>query len=138
MGCTGSSGDQQKGKISALISRNSHFWRWVGLLQRFQYQEDTHLKTTEKTFMCFFIASQTWGLFPTSPFTLLSDLRRTFCLTSIISCLPIPFKNSGFDLSHAVFVSSLAWVAQIKASGCCCSVATLIICHHPSKSYVCA
>lgn len=77
----------------------------------------------------FFMASQIWGLFPTSPFTLLSDLRRSFCLTSITTCLPVPFKNSGFTFSRAIFVSSLAWVAQTKASRCCCGVATLTICH---------
>lgn len=84
----------------------------------------------------FFVASHIWGLFPTSPFALLSDLRRSFCLASIITCLPDPFKNSGFNLSHAVFVSSLAWVTQTRATRCCCSVATQPICQHPSKCCV--
>lgn len=48
------------------------------------HREDTH---------CFFMVSQTVGLFPISPFSLLKDLRRTFFLSSIITCLPVPFKN---------------------------------------------
>lgn len=65
----------------------------------------------------FFMASHIWGLFLTSPFALLSDLRRSFFLASIITFLPDPFKNSGFNLSRAVFVSSLAWVTQTRPPG---------------------
>lgn len=84
----------------------------------------------------FVMASQIWVLFPTLPFALLNDLRRSFCLTSIITCLPVPLKTQVLT-SRAVFVSSLAWVTQTRASRCCCRGATLTICHHRSKSRVC-
>lgn len=120
MVCAGRSGAQQKGIISLSLCTDFHevpFMEVGWAPAEFPASGGCTSKNHREDVHAFFMASHIWGLFPTSPFALLSDLRRSFFLASIITCLPDPFKNSGFNPSRAVFVSSLAWVTQTRPPG---------------------